>query len=261
MRTPSGTVGDDIEDGVTTLARIMKVTRKDGTISRFTDHDEDIIIVEESTPATDTLTLDPEEDEDAPIAATNVLTIVSGQNAADNETVVIDGKTYTFQTTLTNVDGHVKIGADAATSLGNLKAAINLSAGAGTKYAAATTLHPTVTAGVIDATAPIPAEATLVSTGDFDATFSNLNNEEVAFDGDHHANFVGQPTTQDCKHGMWVGATFSSPKRIAYVLVWPTQPFGEWQSYGDPIANVFGAEPYMSAESGRRQMLADGFDL
>lgn len=45
----------------------------------------------------------------------------------------------------------ILIGADADTSLGNLKAAINLEAGAGTKYSVATTVHPDVTCGTIAA--------------------------------------------------------------------------------------------------------------
>jgi hypothetical protein len=64
----------------------------------------------------------------------------------NTETVTIDGKVYTFQTVLTNVDGNVLIGGSAAASLSNLIAAITLGAGAGVTYAAATTLHPTVTA-------------------------------------------------------------------------------------------------------------------
>ncbi len=55
-------------------------------------------------------------------------------------------KTYTFQTTLTNTDGHVKIGASGTASLANLVAAITLGAGSGSTYAAATTLHASVTA-------------------------------------------------------------------------------------------------------------------
>jgi hypothetical protein len=47
---------------------------------------------------------------------------------------------------LTNSDGHVQIGTDLLTSCGNLIAAINLASGSGTKYAAATTIHPTVSA-------------------------------------------------------------------------------------------------------------------
>jgi hypothetical protein len=44
------------------------------------------------------------------------------------------------------VDGNVLIGGSAAIALDNLKSAVNLTSGAGTTYAAATTIHPTVTA-------------------------------------------------------------------------------------------------------------------
>lgn len=64
----------------------------------------------------------------------------------NTETVTVDGKVYTFQTVLTDVDGHVFIGASASASLDNLIAAITLAAGSGTLYAASTTLHPSVTA-------------------------------------------------------------------------------------------------------------------
>jgi hypothetical protein len=61
----------------------------------------------------------------------------------NGEIVTIDSKVYTFQTTLTDVDGNVEIGASAATAIANLIGAITL--GAGT-YAASMTEHPTVTA-------------------------------------------------------------------------------------------------------------------
>lgn len=77
-------------------------------------------------------------------AATGTLTLLG--NLADGNTVTIGTKTYTFQTVLTNIDGNVLIGAFAWDSIDNLISAINLAAGAGTTYAAATTLHPTVTA-------------------------------------------------------------------------------------------------------------------
>lgn len=80
----------------------------------------------------------------AAAAATGVLTLTG--NAVDTETVTIGTKTYTFQATLTDVDGNVLIGATASDSLDNLIAAITLGAGSGTLYAASTTLHPTVTA-------------------------------------------------------------------------------------------------------------------
>jgi len=80
----------------------------------------------------------------AGVAATGVLTFNSQVNNSD--TVTIDTKTYTFQTTLTDVDGNVLIGATASDSIDNLIAAINLGPGAGSVYAASTTLHPSVSA-------------------------------------------------------------------------------------------------------------------
>lgn len=73
-------------------------------------------------------------------------------NPLNAETVTIDAKTYTFQTTLTDVDGNVLIGVDVAASLANLLAAINLADGSGVAYAAATTLHPTVSAESVSTT-------------------------------------------------------------------------------------------------------------
>lgn len=69
--------------------------------------------------------------------ARGVLTLTG--NALDTETVVIGASTYTFQTVLTNVDKNVLIGVDASASIDNLASAMNLTAGSGTTYAAATT--------------------------------------------------------------------------------------------------------------------------
>lgn len=62
----------------------------------------------------------------------------------NNEVVVIGGDTYTFETSLTNFDKNVAIGANQEASLDNLIAAINLAAGAGSEYAAATTAGESV---------------------------------------------------------------------------------------------------------------------
>lgn len=67
-------------------------------------------------------------------------------NFADGDTVTVGGRIYTFQATLTNTNGNVLIGASAEASLDNLAAAITLGSGAGSVYAAATTVHGTVTA-------------------------------------------------------------------------------------------------------------------
>lgn len=66
----------------------------------------------------------------------------------NTETTVIGSKTYTWQDTLTDVDGNVHIAADASDSLDNLIAAINLGAGAGTAYAASMTAGDDVVATV-----------------------------------------------------------------------------------------------------------------
>ena len=71
------------------------------------------------------------------VAATGVLTLTG--LPLNTETTVIGSKTYTWQDTLTNVDGNVKIAGTASDSLDNLIAAIDLGAGSGTLYAAATT--------------------------------------------------------------------------------------------------------------------------
>jgi len=77
--------------------------------------------------------------------ASATLTITA--NPSNGETVTLGAKTYTFQTTLTDADGNVKIGATPEESLDNLVQAVRLVAlGAGTAFAASTTLHPTIIA-------------------------------------------------------------------------------------------------------------------
>jgi hypothetical protein len=67
--------------------------------------------------------------------------------AIDGQIVTIDSKVYTWQDTLTDVDGNVHIGTDAAECVANLVGAITLTSGTpGTDYATSMTLHPTFTA-------------------------------------------------------------------------------------------------------------------
>ncbi|NJL53730.1 hypothetical protein HC928_00395 [bacterium] len=109
------------------------------------------------------------------VQATGTLTFTG--NALSNETVVIGGKTYTFQGSLTNADGNVLIGANAAASRNNLLAAINLGSGGGTTYAAATVLHPSVraAAGVGD-TLVVTAKVATGAAGNTIATTETLTN-------------------------------------------------------------------------------------
>jgi hypothetical protein len=78
------------------------------------------------------------------VKASGTLTLT--ENADDGDTVTIGTTVYTLQDTLTNVAFNVKIGASASVTIDNLIAAITLGSGSGTLYAAATTVHPSVTA-------------------------------------------------------------------------------------------------------------------
>jgi hypothetical protein len=84
------------------------------------------------------------------VRASTFFTIDNLTDLTNGETLVIGGKTYTAQDTLTNTDGNVHIGANVAGLISNLVAAINLSnegetaVSAGTDYAAAMTRNPCV---------------------------------------------------------------------------------------------------------------------
>lgn len=78
-------------------------------------------------------------------------TITFTSNAANNDTVTVNGKVYTFQTSVTNTDGHVLVGGNKYMTATNLALAINLTGSTGTgagnfNYAAATTINAYVSA-------------------------------------------------------------------------------------------------------------------
>lgn len=108
---------------------------------------------------------------DAGVKATQTLTNDAGGDAADTQTVVIGGKTYTLQSSLTNVDGHVKIGASVTATLLNLLHAVNASGGtAGTDYAAATTANTSVDGVSSNATTLVVRAKTAGTAGNAIAT-------------------------------------------------------------------------------------------
>jgi len=83
----------------------------------------------------------------------SVGTLTATANFANAETVTVAGRVYTFQTTLTNVNGNVKIAASLTLSLLNLLRTINRSGGVvGTDYAAATVKHAALEATASTAT-------------------------------------------------------------------------------------------------------------
>lgn len=128
----------------------------------------------------------------AAVAATDSVTIAAG-NAADGNTVVVNGVTYTFKTALTPTAGQVLIGAADTDSAANLAAAITGGAGAGTTYATGTTVSPDATAvaasNVVDLTAKTAGTAgnalTLAVTG------ANLSVGGATFSGGYEAAVSG----------------------------------------------------------------------
>lgn len=95
---------------------------------------------------------------------------------ADASTLAIGGKTYTTQTSLTNTDGHILIGANQTATIANILAAINLGTGQGTTYATAMTLHPNVKAYASTNTAITLRAKVAGSIGNLIATTENQAN-------------------------------------------------------------------------------------
>ncbi len=162
---------------------------------------------------TNTYTLWAANQDDGAVCA-GVLTLTG--LPLDTETVIIGGKVYTFQTVLTNVDGNVLIGADVDESIANLVAAITRGAGAGTKYAATMTGHPTVTTAkgagdTMNAIARAPGPR-----GDSIATTETLTN------GSWGATTLVDPCTYADVTNEWLGAasfTASAHKTTAKQVV------------------------------------------
>lgn len=71
-------------------------------------------------------------------------TLLLAEDVTDVDTVIINGKTYTFKDSLSDTDGFVYSGSNNEESIENLIAAINVGVGSGTEYAASTTIHTTV---------------------------------------------------------------------------------------------------------------------
>lgn len=109
-----------------------------------------------------------------PVAATATYT---GTGVfTDTQTITIGGKTYTSQTTLTNVDGNFFKGASQTEGHANLMAAVNLGAGAGTAYAAAMTANTQVKATSSDATHTVFAAKVAGAIGNQIATTETQTN-------------------------------------------------------------------------------------
>lgn len=72
-------------------------------------------------------------------------TLFNQTNAANNDTITVVARVYTFKTTLTGAADEILIGANIQTTLFNLRAALNAEAGAGTIYGTGTTINTSLT--------------------------------------------------------------------------------------------------------------------
>jgi hypothetical protein len=135
--------------------------------------------------------------------ASRVLTFTD--QPADTETVTIGSTVYTFQTTLTNVAGNVKIGATLADSIINLKNAINRNGlgTPGTDFATATVAHPLVTVTAFNGTTMTATAIVAGTSGNSIATTETVVNASWA-----SATLTGGTGVSlldyDLFEGMWV---------------------------------------------------------
>ena len=137
IRLTATTVEDDLLDAIITAARehVEDITRR-ALLTQIWDYYLD------GFPSENFIKL-PFGNLQSNTKATGTLTS-SGVNVSGNDTVTIDTKVYTFRTAPAS-EGHVDIGATAAISLDNLKAAINHTGTPGVQYICADA-HPTVEA-------------------------------------------------------------------------------------------------------------------
>lgn len=104
------------------------------------------------------------------VAGSGTLTVTGGgTQIADNDTVTIDTKVYTFKTALTPTEGEVLIGASDTATLLNLLNAINHTGTPDTDYKCAA-VHPTVTGTSSDATTLVVTAKTKGVAGNSIAT-------------------------------------------------------------------------------------------
>lgn len=105
-----------------------------------------------------------------------VATLTLTGNAVDGETVTIGTQTYTWKNTVAAVADQVLVGANAAASLVNLKAAVNLEAGAGTLYGSGTAANTSAKCQSITSTTAFLVAITGGTTGNTITSTETMTN-------------------------------------------------------------------------------------
>ncbi len=241
-RSPTGSLGTHFAGETTTLARLLTINRSDGETIRLTDHDADLDMLDRALTATGELTLADVTGGEA--VATGTLSITSGLNALDGETVTIGSRTYTFETVFTDTPDFVLIGVDRSATLLNLANAINNGPGEGTTYGTGTVPHADVTA-----TSPTQSSTSGIQIAQSEGTVvGNMTNFSVVFlgfGGDIAQSFdgvlhpFGSRTTNlpgpaaRANGGAYVGKDFSAaPRRINSVKLYGSNNEGFWLPAG-----------------------------
>ena len=111
-------------------------------------------------------------------------TLTMDTQPTDTNTMTVDTKVYTFQDTLTDVDGNVNIGGSLAQAKLNIVAAFDLSGVAGTDYALSMTAHPSVDMATFISNDSILTAAKKGTAGDSLATTETFTAGTNIFDAD-----------------------------------------------------------------------------
>lgn len=115
-------------------------------------------------------------------------------NPSDDDSVTINGTTYTFKDTLASAND-IKIGADADETFANLRKALNDSGVAGTDYGTGTTKNTTVTMNSDPANGIALLEARVEGTApNAFAVSSSFTSDNNYFDGDTFADGTARVT-------------------------------------------------------------------
>lgn len=111
---------------------------------------------------------------------------------SNGELISVDGVTYVMRTALSSpaVVNEVLIGADLATSLDNLKLAINAGATAGTEYSLGTAVHPEVNATTNTDTTQV------VEANDFNVTNASIATTKTAANASWGAGTLASGTAK-----------------------------------------------------------------
>lgn len=148
----------------------------------------------------------------AGVAAQGTLTMDT--NPTDGDTMTVDSKVYTFQSTLTDSDGNIQIGGTLADTKSNLVEAFDLSGTAGTDYAASMTAHPTVNIAAFVADDAVLTAKTAGTAGNSIATTETFTAGTNVFDAATLGTTLAGEDSSELVADAWVSAADTVSVRL-----------------------------------------------